>query len=330
MRYCLNAFVLFIALALTFNNLDAQDRKILSPRDSVSFTLDTNVVSVNYGRPSMRGRKIMGDLVPWNKVWRTGANLATHLRTNFDMTIGGVPVQRGTYTLWTLPSPTGWKFILNKQTGQWGTNYDERQDLARFDAVTKTLPSAVETLTVAFEATGKTSGAIKLMWENTLISASFEKNTHIRPISPPDSSLISLNDKHLFIKYSKPFMRGRTIWGVVVPWDSLWRTGANLATSFVSDLDLTAGTVKIPKGSYSLYSLPSEKGFTLIVSKKPGGTPPQYDPSLDLARIPMTLQKNSGVVDPFRIWFEPQDARSIWLKIGWADRTYVVQLESQR
>jgi hypothetical protein len=88
--------------------------------------------------------------------------------------------------------------------------------------------------------------------------------------------------------------------------------------------------VKIPKGSYTLYSLPSEKGFTLIVSKKPGGTQPQYDPSLDLAKIPMTLQKNSGVVDPFRIWFEPQDARSIWLKIGWADRTYVVQLEPQR
>ena len=90
-------------------------RQIPSPRDSVSLTLDTNTISVNYGRPSIRGRKIMGGLVPWNQVWRTGANQATHLKTSFDMTFGGVPVTRGTYTLWTLPSPGGWKVILNKQ-----------------------------------------------------------------------------------------------------------------------------------------------------------------------------------------------------------------------
>src|SRR5450631_2662684 len=74
---------------------------IPSPRDSVFLSLDTNVISVNYGRPSMRGRKIFGGLVPWNEVWRTGANQATHLKTSFDLTFGGVPVTRGTYTLWT-------------------------------------------------------------------------------------------------------------------------------------------------------------------------------------------------------------------------------------
>ena len=78
---------------------------LLSPRDSASLQLDTNVISVDYGRPSMRGRKIMGGLVPWNKVWRTGANKATHVKTNFDLLMGGVPVVRGTFTLWTIPTP---------------------------------------------------------------------------------------------------------------------------------------------------------------------------------------------------------------------------------
>lgn len=330
MRYCKLPAILFLALALLSTDLPAQDRKILSPRDSVSLSLDTNTVSINYGRPSMRGRKIMGDLVPWSRVWRTGANQATFLRTNFDMVLGGVPVTKGTYTLWTLPSPTGWKFILNKQTGQWGTSYDERLDLARFDGIVKELPSAVETLTVALEATGKTSGVLKLMWENTLISAPFEKNTRIRPISPLDSSFITLDGKRLFVKYSRPFMRGRNIWGVIVPWDSLWRTGANLSTSFVTDLDLSVGDLKIPKGSYTLYSVPAEKGFTLIISKRPGGTYPQYDPSIDLVRIPMAVQKNTAPIDPFRIWFEPEGAHAVWLKIGWADRSHAVKLESGR
>jgi hypothetical protein len=326
MRTHLFALATLVALILLYDNVPAQERKILSPRDSVFLSLDTNVVSVNYGRPSMRGRKIMGDLVPWNKVWRTGANQATHFKTNFDMVLGGVPVTRGTYTLWTLPTPGGWKFILNKQTGQWGTNYDDRLDLARFDAVVKQLPAPVETLTVALEATGKSSGLMTLSWENTAISAAFEKNTHIRPISPLDSATASLEGKKIAVKYSKPYARGRAVWGVVVPWDSVWRTGANLATSFVTDLDIAFGDLKIPKGSYTLYSIPSQKGFTLIVNSRPGGTPPQYDPLLDRARIPMTMQQGSENIDPFRIWFEPQDARSVLLKIGWADRTYTLRL----
>jgi hypothetical protein len=326
MRSPLFALATLVALIVLCDNAPAQERKILSPRDSVFLSLDTNTVSVNYGRPSMRGRKIMGDLVPWNKVWRTGANQATHFKTNFDMVLGGVPVPRGTYTLWTLPSQGGWKFILNKQTGQWGTNYDERLDLARFDAEVKQLPAPVETLTVALLATGKTSGVMKLMWENTAISAAFEKNTHIRPISPLDSASASLDGKKLSVKYSKPYARGRAIWGVVVPWDSVWRTGANLSTAFVTDADLAVENVRIPRGSYTFFSIPTQKGFTLIVSARPGGTPPQYDPSMDRARIPMALVQGSENIDPFRIWFEPQDSKSVVLKIAWADRTYAVKL----
>jgi len=322
MRFWCVPVLLCSALLWCADDLPAQERKILSPRDSVFLNFDTSVVTVNYSRPSMRGRRILGELVPWDRVWRTGANQATHLRTTMDITVGGVPVPRGTYTLWSLPSRTGWKIILNKQTGQWGTQYDERQDLARFDASVATLPVAVETLTVSLEATGKSSGMLKLVWEQTAVTVPFERTVRSRPLSPQDSTRAKLNGQQITIRYSRPFMRGRTIWGVVVPMDSVWRTGANLATTLETGADLKIGTAVVPKGTYTLYSIPSDAGMTLIISKKPGGTPPEYDPALDLARLPLRLQKSGNMVDPFTISLVPAGSRQVTLKIAWADRTY--------
>jgi hypothetical protein len=306
-------------ITLLAGNALGQQRPVLSPRDSVFLSLDTNVISVDYGRPSIRGRKIMGGLVPWDKVWRTGANLATHLRTNFDMVMGGVPVPRGTYTLWTLPSRRSWKIILNKQTGQWGTNYDKHRDLARFDAKVESLPSPVDTFTIALEATGKESGVMKLLWENTAVSTPFERNDKIRPISPLDSVETSFNGKSVKITYSRPFMRGREIWGVVVPYDSIWRTGANLTTTLVTRTNLRIGTADLPSGTYTLYSIPGPKELTLIVSKKPAGFP-SYDPSLDAARI--------TPVDPFRIWFDRTKSGTV-LRLGWAERIYSAPIRAR-
>jgi hypothetical protein len=290
----------------------------------VFLSLDTNVVSVNYGRPSMRGRKIMGELVPWNKVWRTGANQATHFRTSFDMVLGGVPVPRGTYTFWTLPSPSGWKIILNKQTGQWGTVYDERQDLARFDATVSTAEAPVDTFTIRLVPTGKTSGQLRLAWERTLVTVPFEKNDRIRPISPPDSSETLLKGTKVSVSYSRPYSRGRVVWGVVVPFDSVWRTGANRTTTLTTGRDIVLGKARIPAGTYTLYSLPAATGFTLIVSRKPAGFP-AYDPSMDAARVPLTRVKSAPSVDPFRIWFD-KGKQGTSLRIGWMDRTYSVPL----
>ncbi|MEO8168675.1 MAG: DUF2911 domain-containing protein, partial [bacterium] len=289
--------------------------------------IDTNMISVNYGRPSMRGRKIMGDLVPWNQVWRTGANQATHLKTNYDMIIGGVPLPKGRYTLWTLPSPTGWKFIINKQTGQWGTNYDERQDYARFDAIVDHMTSPVETLRVVFDASGKTKGRMKIMWENTMVWTSFEKSDNVRPVSPLDSAEIFLNNYKVKVTYSKPFMRGRMIWGVVVPMDSIWRTGANAATVLKTETATVIGGVAVPAGTYTLYSRPTEKGYDLIINKKAPGDA-NYDPTMDLAHIRMAMKQLDTSVDPLKISFEQTSQKNLsYLKLAWGDREYAVDVK---
>jgi len=323
-RTILLSLTLLLAAATSLN----AQQKPLSPRDSVSLTLDTNTISVKYGRPSMRGRTIMGDLVPWNKVWRTGANEATHLATNFDMLIGGVPLPRGKYTFWTLPSPLGWKMIINKQTGQWGTKYDESQDFARFDPVIAQTSAPVETLTIALSATGPTSGMLTLTWERTSLSTTFQKNDKIRPISPLDSAVVNIGGNSIKVKHSKPFMRGRKIWGGVVPMDSVWRTGANSATVFSTEKNLCFGKKCIPQGSYTLYSAPGEGSLVLIVSKKGPGRA-EYDKSQDLLRIDMVREKATGTIDPFKIWFEQTGTASGRLKLGWDDRVYAADFTVQ-
>lgn len=103
-------------------------------------------------------------------VWRTGANEATALNTEIDLNIGGAKVSAGKYTLYTLPSDGTWKLIINKQTGQWGTQYDESQDLARADMKKTALPQSVEQFTISFDKKNESTANLNLDWENMRVS----------------------------------------------------------------------------------------------------------------------------------------------------------------
>ena len=108
-RFWLFIFVLMACSSLAYCQA--------SPPGEASVTFaDGKKVTIKYSRPSMRGRKIYGGLVPYEKVWRTGANAATSLSTDVDLDIGGASVPKGNYTLYSLPSQNGWKLIINKQT----------------------------------------------------------------------------------------------------------------------------------------------------------------------------------------------------------------------
>ena len=144
----------------------------LSPPDSVRTTVGGAALSVRYSRPSMRGRVIFGNVVPWNTVWRTGANEATVLETSADLSLAGTKVPAGKYSLWTVPSPAGWTLIVNKNSGQWGTEYDSRYDVARLDMRVEPLRQPVEQFTIAIEPKGK-GGVLKLEWEKTRASIPF-------------------------------------------------------------------------------------------------------------------------------------------------------------
>jgi hypothetical protein len=309
---------------------NAQQKPLLSPRDSTVLYLGGKKLVVDYGRPSMRGRNIMGELVPWNKVWRTGANEATTFRIDTGLVIGpDVPLQKGAYTLWTLPSENGWRLIVNKETGQWGTNYRESQDYARFNMKVEKLDNLVEKFTINLEKTGDASGVMKMMWENTLVSTTFMINEKRIPPSPRDSVTLSLGSAKISINYGRPFMRGRRIMGVVVPYDSVWRTGASAATALTTDADLSFGGVSLPKGKYALWTLPSEKGWKLIINKKVGAGAPQYDQKQDLARIDMKKESLQNPVEQLTISLDGTGADTGVLKVAWENTQVSVDFKVQ-
>ena len=137
----------------------------MSPADTVRATVGAANIEVAYSQPLRRGRVIFGNVVPWNQVWRTGANAATQLTTSADLIFGTTVVPAGKYTLYSLPTPTGTKLIINSQTGQWGTEYDVKRDLARFDMTSTTLPRPVEEFTFAIAPQGN-AGVLKFSWDD--------------------------------------------------------------------------------------------------------------------------------------------------------------------
>lgn len=124
---------------------------VLASRDSVKALFNGKKISINYGKPTMRGRKIFGNVVRHYRVWRTGDGAATIFTTDVDLELDGAIVPRGSYSLYTLPDEERWKLIINKQTGQWGTEYNPQMDLARVDLTVKPLRNPVEALTLKIE-----------------------------------------------------------------------------------------------------------------------------------------------------------------------------------
>ena len=151
-------------------------QQMASPRGTAEFSFaDGKKIEISYGRPSMRGRKIMGGLVPYGEEWRTGANEATSFVTQADLEIAGTKVPAGSYTLFTLPSEGEWKLIVSKKTGEWGIPYPGAQyDLARIPMKKQALSSPVEQLTISFEKQGA-GGRMNIDWEKTRVWVEFSE-----------------------------------------------------------------------------------------------------------------------------------------------------------
>ena len=136
---------------------------------------DGKTITIDYSSPRMKGRKIFGDLVPYGKVWRAGANEATTFVTTGDASVGGTAVPAGSYTIFVIPTADKWTLVISKKTGEWGTAYPGADnDLARVDMKVSKLSAPVENFTIAFD---QASGgcALKMEWETTQASVDIKK-----------------------------------------------------------------------------------------------------------------------------------------------------------
>lgn len=152
----------------------------LSPKDSAEITLNDLNLKVEYNRPSKRERDVFGALVPFDKVWRTGANEATTFETNKDLLIDGIKLNKGKYTIWTVPMKDAWKVMFNSKQYDWGVNekmepmWDPNYDALELQVPSQQLDETVEKFTIAFD---HKTGRLKLTmaWDRTLIEVPIEE-----------------------------------------------------------------------------------------------------------------------------------------------------------
>lgn len=163
-----------VALARDFAARDASGRGIgeLSGRGGGDFPVLGATITLDYGVPMMRGREIWGTLVRYGQLWRTGANRATHFKTDVALRFGELLVPAGEYTLFSMPTATGGVLIINRQTGQNGQQYDSARDLGRVPIRPSPLAESVEAFTIVARARGE-RGELALQWDRTEYIADF-------------------------------------------------------------------------------------------------------------------------------------------------------------
>jgi tetratricopeptide (TPR) repeat protein len=168
-------FVLFCCMAFSFTS----HAQINMPQPSPAATLTQRVglmdVTISYSRPSMRGRKIFGELLPYGELWRTGANAATTIKFSDEVTIEGKKVPAGTYSLFSIPGQNEWTVMLNKNANASANDYKEAEDVARFTVKSQKTGSTYETFTIDLSDISNNTAMLNIKWENTKASLKLEQ-----------------------------------------------------------------------------------------------------------------------------------------------------------
>ncbi|TRW98997.1 DUF2911 domain-containing protein [Flavobacterium gawalongense] len=189
----------FILQALIISAQEKVQIKLTSASPSASFEqeLGSTMIKVSYSRPLARGRKIFGELVPFEKLWRTGASDCTSITTNEDIVFGNTTLKMGSYSILTIPSKKEWTIIVNTDTTLHGeTGYDAKKDVFRFTVPAESIPSFYETFTIEMnDINSKGEGFLKIIWENSMVKIPLK--------SKADENILALIDKHIIKEKSQ-------------------------------------------------------------------------------------------------------------------------------
>jgi hypothetical protein len=164
-RIILAGSVAALLAAGTWGVVAAEQRVRVSPRGTVEATVDGVRITMEYGRPSKRGREIWGGLVRWGRWWMPGADESTSITTSAPLMVGPLAVPAGTHTLYTVPGPDTFLLVINNETGQFHTVYHPDRDLGRVPMTMTTMPDVVEQMTFAVAAS-EGGGMLSLSWDD--------------------------------------------------------------------------------------------------------------------------------------------------------------------
>jgi hypothetical protein len=169
-----------------------------SPAAKISQAVGLGEITVSYSRPSMKGRVIFGDLVPYGALWRTGANAATKFTFSEDVTIGGKTVPKGDYSLFTIPNQNSWVIIFNKNATAQTNNYKQEEDVVRFEVKPESLPTPVESFTINFADIKPNSAVVEIMWEKTAVRFRIETEVDSKVMAQIQRALDPKKDAGLY------------------------------------------------------------------------------------------------------------------------------------
>ena len=151
---------------------------VINQLDSVKTVINTTNIKIIYSRPSVRNRVIFGEVVPWNRIWRTGADAATKILLSRPLYFNGKELPAGAYSIFTLPTQNGWTLIFNKQADIWGTEHNAAYDILKIPMQMQSLTEPVELLTFAVAPAGNNGGVISVSWDKLKVSVGFNLNVN--------------------------------------------------------------------------------------------------------------------------------------------------------
>jgi hypothetical protein len=304
-----------------------------SPLATAYQKVGTTDVTIKYSSPGVKDRTIWGELVPYDKLWRTGANMATWIEFSTDVKVEGAEVKAGKYGLFTIPGKDEWTVILNSAWEMGGTsNYKEEEDVLRF----KVKPQENhyhERMLINITFNEPTISTVALEWEN--LKVPFKIESHLSDASSKEvrSSPKSMVHKRVgltdvTVTYGSPGVKGRTIFGDLVPYDKIWRAGANEATTIELSTDAKVGGKDIPAGKYSLFTIPAEGDWTVIINKVADQWGAyNYHESQDVTRFAVTPTKGDHSHERMKFGFSKLTDNSVHLVLAWADLMVPIPIE---
>lgn len=182
-----------------------------SPTQTIKQDFALSSIEINYSRPVMKGRKIFGDLVPFGKIWRTGANSATKITFGEDVKVGGVPVKAGSYAIYSVPNANEWEIIINKGANNGGlTGYKTEDDVARFKVKAMQLPFEIESFTIILANVTASSATVQILWENTAVEFPVEADIDSKIMAQINTAM-AVDSRPYFQAASYYFDNGKDI-----------------------------------------------------------------------------------------------------------------------
>ncbi len=293
-------------------------------------------VKVIYSRPKKKEREIFGTLVPYGKEWRLGANEASEITFYQSVGIGGATVNPGTYTMTAVVNPNDWIINFSSQRGIWGAeNRDASKTVASVKVNSTNEKESVEALSMSFRGINDQTAHMTIQWDKTRVEVPITFNPVIfsgDDISPMDISHypgksaytnylkgeeVNMKPK-VQVVYSRPYKKGRKVFGELLKTGDIWRVGANQSTEVVFYEDVTVGDLDLKKGRYALYAEIKEGSWDMIFSKDlPAWGAANRDESKDIGRTNVSLTSDTEVIENLSIIFDEKSEKLVHMVIGW-------------